>query len=66
MKKNETFTKGRCDWRYNASCAADTNCFDDCPMPCPYDKRMSPCDMCKIKHCKRKTCEAKQIYDTEK
>lgn len=46
--KSKTYKQSECNWKYNASCCADTDCFPDCKMPCPYDKEQAPCDMCKI------------------
>lgn len=66
MSHNKPYNKSKCDWAYNASCAADTNCFDDCKMPCPYDKVKSPCDMCDIKSCNKNACKALKIYNERK
>jgi len=30
------FNQIECDWRYLASCCADTNCAGTCDMKCPY------------------------------
>ena len=38
VKEEKEFNQGECDWRYRASCCADTNCADDCNMECPYRK----------------------------
>ena len=53
--KSKTYTQSECDWKYNASCCADTDCFPNCEMPCPYDKEQSPCDMCDI------TCNKEEV-----
>ena len=37
-KEQEELNQEECDWRYNASCTADTYCSDDCNMKCPYIK----------------------------
>lgn len=62
-KKKEKFNEGTCDWRYNAAVTADCDCFEDCSMPCPYDKKKSPCDMCGLNDCNKEECEAYKIYN---
>lgn len=66
IAKNENYTKSACDWRYMASCTADTDCFIDCNMPCPHDKVKSPCDMCSISDCVKDDCEALKVYKNKK
>lgn len=56
------YNKSDCDWRYNASCVADTDCSIDCNMPCPYKKEESPCVGCSVEGCNRESCVALDIY----
>ncbi len=62
MKKHNKYDEASCDWNYNASCCADTDCFDSCDMPCPYDKKINPCEMCEIDIKECKDCRASIIY----
>lgn len=61
--KYQYFDKATCDWRYHSACVSDVNCFENCHMPCPYDKKQSPCDMCTIDNCQKDSCLALQIYN---
>lgn len=62
MKKTVRFNKKSCDWKYNAACAADVNCEEECPMPCPYDEVHTPCHNCEVKNCNKDKCKALRIY----
>lgn len=62
IHRTETYDESKCDWQYNASCCADTNCIWSCYMPCPYDKKLSPCEMCEIKSKDCTNCKARTIY----
>lgn len=66
--KNKVYTETECNWRYNSSCAADTDCLQECKMPCPSDKEQSPCDMCNIEcnEDNKANCIALKVYKNKR
>ena len=59
-KKTSNFNKSKC--KYSTVRISECDCFNDCNMPCPHDKKKSPCDMCGIADCNKKNCDAFNIY----
>lgn len=67
MVRNKKFSMEKCKWRHGASECSHVSCTQVCNMPCPFDVKRHPCEMCEVEECVKEydeDCEAVKFYGT--